>query len=1139
MKPNPYCCRFLVFCLLLLFQQNFAFPQSVALQSPLYQSQTAALQTRSLKIVLRELENRFNVYFNFDEVDVGQQTVNAPPKTSVNLDEALRSVLDPLQLKYEKVGDKYYTIYPQRSRKPDSEVQKQAAQESTSGLKEIVFPAGSENQTADAAKAALQISGKVTDDKGAALPGVTVLLKGTVTGTATNAEGTYSLTVPDGNGTLIFSYIGFITEEVAINNRSTIDVSMVTDIKALGEVVVVGYGTQKKSDVTGSLSSISSKDFQEQPVTRADQILQGRAAGVQVTNAAGAPGGDVRIRIRGANSINGDNNPLYVVDGFVGADFNTINPEDIASIQVLKDASATAIYGSRGANGVIIITTKSGSKGGMQVNFGTRFSTSEVIKTIETLNAAEFAETVNARALATGTNPKFTADQIDAYRLNGGTDWQDEIFRKAGGMEYLMGVSGGKEKTTYLISGNYLNQNGVIKNSDFKRYAIRSNIASQLSDRFSVRFNFTGNRRENHNTIGTQGKISPLTQALSWAPTTPVRNANGGYVFRDPVGSIFDNPVALATDRDLRSERTNANLVGGARYEFFDGLSLDVQYGINYLNQQDKGYFGPVITSNVPLAARTSIEQVTLQNINTLNYRRIFGSIHSLDVTGVFETQKFVQNFFYAQANNLTFPDLSYNNLALAASGSINSGFSKWTLLSYLGRVNYSLKDRYLLSATIRRDGSSKFQGKNKFSVFPSVALGWRLSEESFLKDLTVFSNLKLRGSWGLTGSQAINPYGTLSSYFTDAENAALVFNPAGGLTSGIILGNPGNANLKWETTEQVNAGLDADLLEGKVTFSADYFVKNTRDLLVDQPLPLYIGGNKIAQNVGEVQNRGWELSLGVTPVSTPAFSWTSSLNLSLVKNKVVSLGLSDTIFTGSNVGSGMSSQSEFVLIPGQSLGSHWGLKYLGTWKPSEADQAALFNEKPGDSRYEDVDGDNAITARDFQVIGSGIPKTSLGWNNTFAYKGLSLNVFFQGIFGFDKLNYTYAAAISGSADARQPTLADIKDRYIPGVNETSDIPAFSTTNKTYLQSTRFLEKGDFVRLKNVSLAYSLPKPLVRNIAEVRVFVSATNLFTLTKYKGFDPESSSVGSGTDVNQSIDYGSYPNSKMYTAGINLTF
>jgi TonB-linked SusC/RagA family outer membrane protein len=1135
MKRHSYPCPFLACFFLLFFQQNIAFSQAYALTNP-PQGHSAALQSRSLKVVLRELEGRFNVYFNFDEADVGQQTVNVSPKTSGNLEEVLRNVLEPLQLKYEKVGEKYYTIFPKRSRK--LERQKPAAKELSTGLNIDSFTLDTRNATASVENAALQISGKVTSDQGVAIPGVNVLLKGTTTGTTTNAEGAYSLTAPDGSGTLVFSYIGYLTEEVAINNRSTIDASLVADIKSLNEVVVVGYGTQKKSDVTGSLSSISSKEFQEQPVTRADQILQGRAAGVQVTNAAGAPGGDVRIRIRGANSINGDNNPLYVVDGFVGADFNTINPEDIASIQVLKDASATAIYGSRGANGVIIITTKSGNKGGMQVNFSTRISSSEVIKTYNTLPAADFAEVINARALATGTNQVFSPDQIAGFRQNGGTDWQDEIFRKAGGQEYQLGVSGGNEKTSYLISSNYLNQNGIINNSDYKRYSVRSNIASQVSDRFSVRLNFTGTRRENHNTSGTQAKSSALAQALSWAPTTPARDANG-YTYRDPVGSIFDNPVALTTDRDDRSDRTNANLVGGVRYEFIDGLSLDVQYGVNYLNQQDKGFAGPIISSLLPSASRASTEQITLQSINTLTYKRIFGSIHSLDVTGVFETQKFVQNYFNAGASNLTFPAQSYNNIALAAANSISSSYSKWTLLSFLGRVNYSLKDRYLLSATIRRDGSSKFQGDNKYSVFPSVALGWRLSEESFLKNLNLFSNFKLRASWGLTGSQAINPYGTLSAYFTDAANAAAAFNSSG-VTSGIILGNPGNPNLKWETTEQINAGADADFLDGKITFSADYFVKNTRDLLLYQPLPGYIGGNSIAQNLGEVQNKGWEFALGVTPVNTQAFNWTSSVNLSMVQNKVVSLGgISDTLFTGSNVGGGTSTQSEFVLIPGQPLGSYWGLRYLGTWKPNDADEAALYGEKPGDSRYQDLDGDRAITSKDFQVIGSGIPKTSLGWNNTFTYKGLSLNVFFQGIFGFDKLNYTYAAAIAGSSDARQPTLTDIQDRYIPGVNETSDIPAFSTTNKTYMQSTRFLEKGDFVRLKNLSLAYSLPQSLVRNIVTIRLFVSATNLFTITDYRGIDPESSSVGSGTDINQSIDYGAYPNSKMYTAGINLTF
>ncbi|GAB3938549.1 TonB-dependent receptor [Larkinella terrae] len=989
--------------------------------------------------------------------------------------------------------------------------------------------------TVETAVLAYNVTGRVTDNVGGVIAGATVLLKGsTNTGTATDGNGRFTLNVPDGNHTLVISSIGFISREVSISNNTTsLEISLQADIKSLNEVVVVGYGTQKKSDVTGSLSSIAVDDFKEQPVTRLDQILQGRAAGVQVTNASGSPGGDVRIRIRGANSINGDNSPLYVVDGFVGADFNNINPDDIASLEVLKDASATAIYGSRGANGVIIITTKTGKKGSMQVNFGTRFSSSQVLKKMDMLSAVDYAEVVNARAVVGNSNPVFTQAQIDGFRQNGGTDWQNEVLRKAGGQEYQLGISGGNDKTTYLISSNYLNQNGIVNNSDFKRYTIRSNIASQVSDKFSVRLNFLGTRRENHNTSGTGARGSALGQAFAWAPTTPIRDAKGQYTYRDPVGSIFENPVALTTDADNRTNRTSVNLIGGLRYEFIPGLSLDVQYGVNYINQQDKTFSGPIISSMLPRAGRSSGEQITLQSTNALNYKRLFNKIHSLEITGVFETQKQTGESFYANATNLTYPAQSYNNLALAASNLIGSGYSRWSLMSYLGRVNYALKDRYLLSATVRRDGSSKFQGDNKFSVFPSVALGWRLTEETFMKSQRIFSNLKLRGSWGLTGNQAINPYGTLSTYITNVDDAAVAFTSGyftNGITNGIILGNPGNPNLKWETTEQLNLGTDMEFLNGKISLSADYFVKNTRDLLLSQPLPAYIGGNSILRNVGEVQNKGWEIAVEATPVTRKNFSWNTSINAALVNNKVVRLGSAkDTIFAA----------TEFVLIPGQTMAAFWGLNYLGTWKPGEADQAARYGNKPGDAHYQDLNNDGVIGPKDYQIIGNGMPKTTLGWNNTFNYKGLSLNIFFQGVFGFDKLNYTYAAGIVGSTDVRQPTYAAIKDRYIPGVNETSDIPAFSNAKENFLtQTSRFLEKGDFVRLKNISLAYSIPKSVLKNIGTVRVFVSGTNLLTFTKYKGIDPESTSNSVG-DVAQNIDHGSYPNAKTITAGLNVTF
>jgi TonB-linked SusC/RagA family outer membrane protein len=977
------------------------------------------------------------------------------------------------------------------------------------------------------------IRGRVTSEKNEALVGVNVIVKGTSIGTSTDADGRFSLDAPEGSNLLTFSFIGYISKEVSIGNQSEINVQLAADTKILNEVVVVGYGTQRKSDVTGSLTSISADKFKEQPVNRLDQILQGRASGVQVTNASGSPGGDVRIRIRGANSINSDNSPLYVVDGFVGADFNNINPDDIASLEVLKDASATAIYGSRGSNGVIIITTKTGKKGSMQVNFGTRFSTSEVLKKMDMLTASEYAETVNARAAATNSNPPFTQAQIDQFKQNGGTDWQDQILRKGGGQEYQLGVSGGNDKTTYLISANYLKQDGIIDNSDFKRYTVRSNVNSQVSEKFSVRLNFTGTRRENHNTSGTGARGSALGQAFAWAPTTPVYDATGNYTYRDPTGSIFENPVALTMDADNRTNRSIVNLIGGMKYEVIPGLSLDVAYGVNYVNQQDKTYGGPLITSYLPRAGRASGEQFTLQNTNSINYKKVFGGKHSLDVIGVFETQKQIGESFYANATNLTYPAQSYNNLSLAASNLIGSGYSKWSLMSYLGRINYGFNDRYLLSATIRRDGSSKFQEGNKWSVFPSIALGWKVSEEAFMKSQHVFNTLKLRGSWGLTGNQAINPYGTLSSYTTNVDDAGVAFTSGyftNGITNGIVLGNPGNPDLKWETTEQINGGIDAEILGGGVSFSADYFVKNTRDLLLSQPLPAYIGGNNILKNIGEVQNKGFEFSVEAAILEGKGFRWNSNLNFSVIKNKVVKLATaSDTIF----------SATEFVLIPGQQMAAFWGLNYLGTWKANEADQAAVYNNKPGDAHYQDLNGDKVVDAKDYQVIGSGMPKTTLGWNNTFSYKGLSLNVFFQGVFGFDKLNYTYANGVVGSTDVRQPTFAAIKGRYIPGVNETSNIPAFSSAKENfYTQSTRFLEKGDFLRMKNISLAYDIPKSAIKNIAAIRVFVSGTNMLTFTKYKGIDPESTSNGVG-DVVQNIDHASYPNSKTYTVGLNLTF
>ena len=988
------------------------------------------------------------------------------------------------------------------------------------------------------------VSGKIRDDEGRPLSGATIKLKGSNFGVATDANGDFSLEIPEQGGVLVISYVGFEAHEVAVSKQTSLNITLKRGEAKIDEVVVVGYGTRNKGDLTGAVSSISDKDFEEQPVTRLDQALQGRATGVHVTTASGSPGGDVRIRIRGANSLTGDNNPLYVIDGFVGADFNNINAQDIASIAVLKDASSTSIYGSRGANGVIIITTKTGKAGSMKVDFMTRVSTSTVIDRYNTMNAADFAEIVNERARAltpvgSTYTPRFTDAQIQEFRTKGGTDWQDAIFRPAYGQEYQIGFSGGSDRTTYLINGNYLNQEGVIENSDYKRYSIRTNINSKISDKLSLRLNFSGIRRENHNTRGNGARSGSLGQALAWAPTTPIYTSTGDYTIKDPTSSIFANPVALNEQTDDRNERTNLNLIGGVRYEILRDLSLDVQFGINYANDQFKGFNGPAITGNNPTASRYSSETILLQNTNNLTYRKVFNKVHSFEGTAVFETQKSVSTGFGVGVSGLTYPAQSYDNLALSGSSQVNSGYSEWSLLSLLGRINYSFMDKYLVSAALRRDGSSKFQGANKYSVFPSAAVGWKLSEESFMQEITFIHNFKLRASWGLTGNQGINPYGTLSAYTTNLDDAGTVFNGASGtIVSGIALGNPGNPDLKWETTEQINAGLDISFGQGAISLSADYFVKKTRDLLLSQPLPGYLGGNSILSNIGDMENKGWEFSIDVNAFARKDFQWTSSFNVSFLRNKLINLGndRADIRF------------NQFILKPGEPIGSFYGYKFLGTFKSKDAAEAARYNLMPGDARYADTNNDGVINDADYQIIGNALPTTSLGWNNTFSYKGFSLNVFFQGLYGLDKLNYSYAYGMLGSTDAKEILFEDIKNRYIPGVNENSDIPAFSSApSNSFAQSSRFIEKADFLRLKNLSLSYELNTSRAKVIRSFRVFVSATNLLTLTSYRGIDPEANSNNQGganwsgfvSDTEQGVDQGAYPNAKMYTIGLNVSF
>lgn len=980
----------------------------------------------------------------------------------------------------------------------------------------------------------INVSGRVVDVFGEPIPGVTVQVEGTTVGAITDLNGNYKLAVPSENSVLVFSFIGYQSVKATVGSQRTINITLKEDTQALDEVVVIGYGTARKSDLTGSLSSVSSDSYEHQNVTRIDEALQGRAAGLQISNTVGAPGGDVRIRIRGANSVLGDNSPLFVIDGFVGADFNLLNPNDIKSIEVLKDASSTTIYGSRGANGVILVTTKSGSKDGkVSVSYQGSVSISNQIKKYEMLSAGDFATTVNEHDKAMGVeNLKFTPEQIEEYYRTGGFDYNDAVFQTAISTQHQLSISGGTEKTQYRVSGNFLSMDGIVRESGFDRYTIRANVNTKVNKKLSFRFNANGTYASGKNNHGRTGAGNPVVQALAWAPTTNPYDGNGGYVISDPVGSIKTNPLAMIYDTENLRSRTFVNVIGGARYEIIPGLSADFQAAADLGFYNNKTWSGNYASNNSPSASKANNQAVTLQTTTQISYDKVFKDIHHINAVVALETQKYDWESLNGSASNLKFAELKYDNLAQAASNSVGSDYSMWALLSYLGRINYTLMDKYLFSVSVRRDGSSKFADGHKFSTFPTMAIAWNLGNEEFIKKLNIFDKLKLRASWGLTGSQAISPYATLATYNTSVYYAFTT----GGRTNGIQMGNPGNTDLKWETTEQLDFGLELGFFNNRLNVELDYFQKHTRDLLLNKSVPYFLGGGSIVSNVGDIENKGVELNITAKIISTKDWGWESTFNFSSVRNEVTNLGDETRIFDNTDV-IGLNGQPAFVYQVGKPLGSLWGLKYLGPWKKDQAEEAAKYGCKPGDARYEDLDGNYAIDGSDYQIIGCGMPKYSLGWNNTVTYKGFTLNAFFQGSFGADKLNFTRGLHLMGDRDARQATLAEIKERYIPGMNENAWLPAWSPTSKWETQSTLFLENANYLRLKNLSVSYDFK---VKKFADFRISLSATNLFTITKYKGIDPESSNVGGGTtDVQQGIDYGAYPNSKTYTLGLNITF
>ncbi len=846
-----------------------------------------------------------------------------------------------------------------------------------------------------------KITGKVLSDRDLTpLAGVSIQLKGTKTGTTTDMNGDFSLNAAS-NSVLAVTFVGYLDKTIPVKNQTHFEIKLEEDVQNLNDVVVVGYGTQKKSDLTGSISSVKGRDLNQLPTQRVDQALQGRAAGVFVLNTAGAPGADATIRIRGMNSINGGNNALVVIDGLQGGNLNSLNPNDIEGIEILKDASATAIYGSMGANGVILVTTKKGKQGKPTIDYSFNYGTQKIRNKLDVLNAADYAKTRNEYHATENINgtpkPYFTEEQIKGFEKNGGTDWQDVIYKRAPVKNHQLSISGGTENLKYMVSGGYLDQEGILVNSAYKRFTLRANINANITKNVSFGLNWAGAKEEgNSPPYGGGTALSFTGQAVNvaprWDPTTPVYDENGLYSRHPKSYGAYDtwNPLAAAVEPDIRNNTIRNNINTYLEFNIIEGLKFRVTGGATIRNRNNKSYYNSLTREGQPVGGKvgygTLDESVSryFQNSNILTYDKDFGKLHHLTLMAVAE-----QQYEKAEGSGLVAQKFTLDQTGIDDLGGADQITSKYSnveervINSYLGRINYSFADKYLLTASFRSDGSSVFGKNNKWGHFPSASIAWRLVEEKFIQRLNIFSDLKIRGSYGVTGNQAINPYQTLSLM---SSGSNYPYNGGESTNLGFIIANAPNPNLKWESTSQSDIGLDIGLFKGRLAVTIDIYKKTTKDLLLNRTLASYTGLRSVIDNVGSVENKGLELALSGDPL-TGAVKWNSGFNISFNKNKVLNLGESKMLSYKTTYG-GYGLKNGFMqLRVGEPFGQMYGYGYEGTWKTGEAKEAAAFGQLPGDPKYTDFNEDGKINAKDIKIIGNASPDFIFGWTNRLSYQ--------------------------------------------------------------------------------------------------------------------------------------------------------
>lgn len=983
------------------------------------------------------------------------------------------------------------------------------------------------------------VTGKVMDKNLLPISGASIILEGTNTGAVSDLDGNYSIIINRSNAVLIYSYLGYATQKLTVGSKKILDVVLLEDTQSLDEVVLIGYGSSTKKDLTSSITSIDPKELNSGQTPRIEQMLNGRVAGVNISSTNTEPGAALKIRIRGDNSINGNNDPLIVIDGLIGGDLESLNTNDIESVQVLKDASATSIYGSQGANGVIIITTKQGDIGKLKANVLSIVGFQTVRKRLDLMTADEHIQ-------ALIQNPFFEYPEdvsgVDNPILGGeGTDWQDEIFTEALYQNYNVNVSGGSNNFRGFLSLDYLDQEGVIKNSDYNKLSGRINTTFKASRKFTIRNNFTffktiSNQVRTNEGYGSLGGPVTINAAL-FSPLIPVFAEDGSY--NEPLNTTFvrDNPVATINNLFDRYQTDYFRNILSTKWRIKKKLTHD--FSVNFSNRtyNNRRYTSKILLSslNNGEAYIDNFEQDNWQIKNLLTYKDTFGESHDFSALAGHEVLRNKRFRTRITAQGFSTEVLGFNNIGLAEEiTSYSTDNTEFGLVSFFTRLTYGYKNKYLFSLSGRADGSTKFAKNNKWGYFPAGSFAWVVSEEPFLANNSTINFLKFRTSYGNTGSQAINPFQSLASYDT-----GLRFSYGDeDLVNGAIIERVANPNLKWETTTQLDLGLDLELFDGRLGLVADYYKKNTRDLLFARRLLAYTGIASQIQNIGEMENQGFEFSLNAK-VFEDGFKWDTSANLSFFKNKVVDLGGDNELFLAPPSGSrGSGFTTTGVLRVGEPIGNFFGYVADGIFK-NDDDLTAI--DQPGavlgTVRYKDISGPNGvpdgiIDDNDRTIIGNALPDYTIGLVNNFSYKNFELNIVIQGTMGFDVVRFDKGRILT-------PERLDGWTEF----NQDTDIPTNGFLGN--VSNSNYVEDASFVKFRNISLGYSFPQKIIEKFGftNIRVYASAIDALVFTKYSGYDPEVNSFGQSDTFQQNVsigyDSGSYPGVSQYIFGINLAF